>query len=118
MQCSGKEILNMGQKGLFIVMAKVKPEDDEAFNRWYNEDHLPKALERFPGVLSGRRYKILEGDNDYQYMAMYEFETYDAMYTTVNSDIIQGLIREFDAAFGEGGRKRLLAVEVKALMVG
>ena len=108
----------MGKKGLFIVMAKVKPEDEDAFNRWYNEDHLPKALERFPGVLSGRRYKILEGEDEYQYMALYEFESYDAMHATVNSTVIQGLIQEFNAAFGEGGRKRLLAVEVKALTVG
>jgi hypothetical protein len=42
-------------------MVKVNPEDEEAFNRWYNEEHMPRALERFPGVLSGRRYKVLKG---------------------------------------------------------
>ena len=75
----------MDKKGLFIVMAKVKPEDEEAFNRWYNEDHMPKALERFSGVISGRRYQILEGEDEYQFMAMYEFETCDAMDQAVNS---------------------------------
>jgi antibiotic biosynthesis monooxygenase (ABM) superfamily enzyme len=108
----------MHKKGLLIVMARVKPEDEEAFNKWYNEDHLPKAIERFPGVLSGRRYKILEGEEEYQYLAIYEFESYERMHATVHSDVIQGLIQEYDAAFGKGGRKRLLAAQVKALTVG
>lgn len=108
----------MQKKGLFIVMAKVKPEDEEAFNRWYNEDHLPKALERFPGVLSGRRYQILEGEDEYRFLALYEFESYEVMQVAVNSDVINQLIREYNEAFGEGGRKRLLAVQLKSLTVG
>lgn len=51
----------MGRRGLLIIMTSISPEKEEAFNRWYNEDHLPKVLERMPGVLSGRRYKIVEG---------------------------------------------------------
>jgi hypothetical protein len=51
-------------------------------------------------------------------MTMYEFETYEAMQKAVNSEAIQGLIKEFDEAFGKGGRKKLLAVQLKALAVG
>ncbi len=108
----------MSRKGLLIVMARVKPEDEAAFNQWYNEDHLPKAIERFPGVLSGRRYKILEGEQDYQYLAMYEFETAESMHATVRSEVMDELVREFDAAFGKGGRRRILAEQVKVLTVG
>ena len=107
----------MNKKGLLIVMARVKPEDEKAFNQWYNEDHLPKAIERFPGVLSGRRYKILEGEDEYRYLAMYEFESYQAAHATVNSEVIQELMREYDTAFGKGGRKRILAEQIKALTV-
>lgn len=108
----------LDKKGLFVVMAKVAPEKEEAFNRWYNEDHMPKALERFPGVLSGRRYKILEGGGEYQYWALYEFESYEKMAATMKSDVLQELIREYNQAFGPGNRQRVLAVEVKALTVG
>jgi uncharacterized protein (DUF1330 family) len=107
----------MNKKGLLIVMARVKPEDEKAFNKWYNEDHLPKAIERFAGVLSGRRYKILEGEDEYRYLAMYEFESYQAAHATVHSEVIQELMREYDTAFGKGGRKRILAEQIKALTV-
>jgi hypothetical protein len=35
-----KEAFSMGRKGLLIVMGQVKPEDEEAFNKWYNVQHL------------------------------------------------------------------------------
>jgi len=106
----------MENKGLFIVKANVKPEDEDAFNRWYDEDHMPKALNRFPGVISGRRYKIMDGGDGYNYMALYEFESQEKMTETMKSDAIQGLIQEFDAAFGEVNRKRVLAVEIKSFI--
>ncbi len=40
------------------------------------------------------------------------------MTETMKSDAIQGLIREFDAAFGEVNRKRVLAVEIKSFITG
>lgn len=107
----------MAQKGLFIVMAKVAPEDEEAYNRWYNEEHMPRALERFPGVRSGRRYKVMEGEDEYRFLALYEFDSYEVMMETMKSDIVKQLIGEYNEAFGEGGRRRLLAVELKALTV-
>ena len=108
----------MAKKGLLIIMASMAPEKEEAFNRWYNEDHLPKLLERLPGILSGRRYKIVEGEAEYQFMAMYEFESYKALEAAMKSEQIKQLVREYDEAFGKGGRRRLRAVELKSLTVG
>ncbi len=108
----------MENKGVFIVMAKVETGQEDAFNRWYDEDHMPKALNRFPGVISGRRYKITDGGDGYNYMALYEFESQEKLTETMKSDAIQGLIQEFDAAFGEVNRKRVLAVEIKSFITG
>ena len=108
----------MENKGVFIVMAKVKPEQEDAFNRWYDEDHMPKALNRFPGVISGRRYKIMDGGDGYNYMALYEFESKEKLNETMKSDALQNLIQEFDAAFGEVNRKRMLAIEIKSFITG
>ena len=108
----------MENKGLFIVKANVKPEQEEAFNRWYDEDHMPKALNRFPGVISGRRYKIMDGGDGYNYMALYEFESKEKMNETMKSDALQNLIQEFDATFGEVNRKRMLSIEIKSFITG
>ena len=108
----------MAGRGLFIVMAAVAPEKEEAFNRWYNEEHLPKTLERLPGILNGKRYKIVEGEEKYRFMAVYEFESYEALEAAYKSDHIKGLIREYNEAFGEGNRYHIRAVELKSLIVG
>lgn len=108
----------MANKGVFIVLAKVPPEQEDAFNTWYDEDHMPKALNRFPGVISGRRHKILDGGDGYNYMAFYEFESEAKLHETMKSDALQGMIQEFGAAFGNVDRKRVLAVETKAFITG
>jgi hypothetical protein len=105
----------MAGKGLFIVVASIAPEKEEAFNRWYNEDHLPKALERLPGIISGRRYKIMEGAEGYKYMAVYEFESYEAMLEATKGEAIKPLIKDYNEKFGQGGRYHIRAVETKSL---
>jgi antibiotic biosynthesis monooxygenase (ABM) superfamily enzyme len=108
----------MAEKGIFIVWASIAPEKEEAFNRWYNEDHLPKTLEVLPGILSGRRYKIIEGEEKFKYMAIYEFKSYEALEKALKSDQIKRLIGEYNAAWGEGGRKWLKCVEIKSSIAG
>ena len=119
----------MAGKGLFIVMSKISPDKEEEFNRWYNEVHLPYALERLP-MLSGRRYKIkdertlLEGgkvkieEPEYQYMAVYEFESYEIMQEALNSGKLGESVKEYNEKFGDGGRHHIRGVEIKSLFVG
>jgi heme-degrading monooxygenase HmoA len=59
---------------LFVVKASITPEQEEAFNRWYNEEHCPQLLQ-FRGAVSARRYKAILGEDEHQYMAVYEFES-------------------------------------------
>src|SRR5205823_5476697 len=58
---------------LFVVKATIRKDREEAFNRWYNEDHVPQVLQ-FKGLVSARRYKALEGEDRFQYMAVYELQ--------------------------------------------
>ena len=46
---------------ILVVMMEVEPEGEEAFERWYNEEHLPERLE-IPGYVSARRFKLEEGN--------------------------------------------------------
>ncbi|KAF9462512.1 hypothetical protein BDZ94DRAFT_1261086 [Collybia nuda] len=44
---------------LLIVHMQVTLEEEEEFNRWYNEEHMD-LLSKVPGWLRGRRYKLVE----------------------------------------------------------
>lgn len=65
------------ERYLHIVRVDVAPEVEEAFNRWYDEVHLP-ALLGCPGWLSARRFVAM--DDGPKYAAVYEIsgpEAYD-----------------------------------------
>lgn len=57
---------------LLVVHTDVDPAYEEAFHRWYNEDHVP-ALIGQPGFIRARRYVSVEGQQP-KYLAIYEFE--------------------------------------------
>ena len=57
---------------LFMVRATITKDKDGAFNRWYNEEHVPQVLQ-FNGAVSARRYKKILGEDKFEYMALYEF---------------------------------------------
>jgi hypothetical protein len=57
---------------LLVVHSDVDPAHDEAFNRWYNEQHVPDLIGQ-PGFVRARRYVCVEGEQ-LKYLAIYEFE--------------------------------------------
>ena len=84
---------------LFVVRASITPEREEAFNRWYNEEHCPQLLQ-FRGAVSARRYKAIMGETEYQYMAVYEFESEATYQRFLESEHLEELKRDYDAHFG------------------
>ena len=58
---------------ILLVMMDVDPEGEEAFDRWYNEEHLPERLEIL-GYVSARRFKLEEGDGVLKYLCIWELE--------------------------------------------
>jgi hypothetical protein len=76
---------------VWLVLTNATAGDDEAFNRWYNDVHIPDLL-RVPGVKSAQRFKATprqminvagalamadrtEGNAPHTYMAIYNIET-------------------------------------------
>ena len=45
-------------KFILVVEMVVKPELDEEFNRWYEEEHIP-GIAKVPGWHRARRYKLV-----------------------------------------------------------
>lgn len=61
---------------IMVVMMQVAPEDEEVFNRWYDEEHLLERLE-IPGYISARRFKLEEGtgtDGMLNFLCIWELE--------------------------------------------
>ena len=58
---------------ILVVMMEVEPEGEEAFERWYNDEHLPERLE-IPGYVSARRFKLEEGNGVLKYLCIWELE--------------------------------------------
>jgi hypothetical protein len=85
---------------LFMVKASITPEQEEAFNRWYDTEHCPQLL-RYRGAVSARRYKAILGEDRYQYMALYEFQDEATFEAFLASEHFAQLGRDYDASFGE-----------------
>ncbi len=59
-------------RGLMLNLATVHPDHEEAFNHWYDEEHLPDVRRRFPQITSVRRYRATDGLEP-RYLVVYEY---------------------------------------------
>jgi len=77
----------MPRKGIFVVLSRPTSdaaEDVAAYNRWYDEHHVPDSL-LLPGFVKGRRFKLAEEqllpgkatDPGFDYVAIYEIDDLD-----------------------------------------
>ena len=85
---------------LFMVRATITKEQEAAFNKWYDEEHVPQVL-RFNGAISGRRYKRILGDDKFDYMALYEFKSEEAFKEFQTGGYLTELRAEYDKYFGK-----------------
>src|SRR2546428_11046452 len=93
---------------LFVVKATIRKDQEEAFNRWYNEAHVPQVLQ-FKGLVSARRYKALEGEDKYQYMAVYELQDEATYRRLMASEHMKALRADYDARFGAASERARFA---------
>jgi hypothetical protein len=84
-------------KGILIVHTNPVNDDvTDAFNRWYNDVHLPEALQAVPGFKAATRYEVAEAEANrgaprpaHRYIAVVEVE----------SDDFEVLARDLNRAF-------------------
>lgn len=58
--------------GLLMVWADVPAAQEDEFNRWYNDEHLPERM-AIPGFLGGARYEAVKGGP--KHLACYELDS-------------------------------------------
>jgi hypothetical protein len=62
--------------GLLMVWTDIDAGHEAEFNRWYDEEHIPRLLQ-LPGFLSAGRYVALKGGP--KYLAIYELEDHNVL---------------------------------------
>ena len=72
--------------GLLMVWTDIDAEHEAEFNRWYDEEHLPRLLE-IPGFLSAGRYAALKGGP--KYLAIYELEDHNVLRSAAYLDTVK-----------------------------
>lgn len=60
-----------------VVLTNALPEQDDAFNAWYDDRHLPDLLEKVDGVLAAQRFRRADGvafnkSCPWGYLALYD----------------------------------------------
>jgi antibiotic biosynthesis monooxygenase (ABM) superfamily enzyme len=62
-----------------IVATECPAEDEDRFNEWYNEVHIPMLLS-YKGLTRIGRYRLIgEGDEHARYLAIYEFDSQESL---------------------------------------
>ncbi len=94
---------------LFIVRAQVDPSVRDAFDRWYQKEHLPDALKAFKAK---RAWRGWSDTDQLVHYAFYEFDDMARARAIPGSTEIKALIAEFDRAWGDKVTRSREVVEV------
>lgn len=76
-----------------IVRAEVEPAAREAFDSWYQNEHLPDAAAAFGAAGASRGWSDVD---DNVHIAFYEFADLAEVNRVMGSDALKGMIAEFD----------------------
>ena len=58
---------------IMLVTVDIPPEREDAWNAWYNDEHVPDIL-RCPGFHGVRRFRSVQG-NGTRYVTIYDVES-------------------------------------------
>jgi len=110
---------------IFVVKATIAPEQEAAFNAWYDTVRSAE-IARVPGCLGMTRYAALPlesglldggtlggfppslphaGSEPWQYMVCYEFDSEASLQAFVRSDTLRAMTKDYDSRF-RGDRAR------------
>ncbi len=86
----------MSHKYTLIVYTNPADGREDDYNAWYDDVHLAE-FSALPGVISGRRFKVVGGD-EARYAAIYELSAHpDEVMAAMNAAMKDGTVRWSDA---------------------
>ena len=85
-----------------MVRAEVASEDRDAFDHWYETEHLPDAHAVFNSLSARRGWsEVTPG----VHIAIYEFPTVERAHEAVASEGMKAMVAEFDRAWQDRVRR-------------
>lgn len=87
----------MPDPGCFIVRATVPEAERQAFDDWYQDEHLPDAMKTFGARAAWRGWSQ---DDAAVHIAVYEFDDVAHAVAIPSSPGLKRLIAEFDSRWG------------------
>ncbi len=98
----------------FIVRAQVgQAHLREAFDRWYQDEHLPEALKAFGAQRAWRGWSDVDPSLHYAY---YEFTDPNQARAVPGSPALQLLVAEFDRVWGSEVKRSRDVLELKQII--
>lgn len=98
----------------YMILALNGPtaagESETEYNRWYDEVHLPELL-AVDAVVSARRFRTVQSNTPYPYVATYEIETDDLAAVMAAMTSAMG---QFPPEFDKANSANIVAVEITA----
>lgn len=92
-----------------IVRAEVAEADRDAFERWYETEHLPDAKKAFQADTAERGWSDVTPG---VHVAIYGFPSLARAREITSSDAIKNLIREFDRVWQDRVQRTREVIEV------
>ncbi len=88
---------------LNIIATECPAENEAKFNEWYNEVHIP-LLFKFKGMKKVTRYQLVgESKDQARYLALYEYESKEAMDAFAKSPEFAAAMEEMQGTWKGGG---------------
>jgi antibiotic biosynthesis monooxygenase (ABM) superfamily enzyme len=98
-----------------LVASECRPEEEKRFNKWYNEVHIP-LLFKYQGMKKVTRYKRLSEQKEHPtYLALYEFESKEALDKFSGSPERGVAFKEMQESWKNGGFEITWAVPYESL---
>lgn len=69
----------MKAKPFFIVELNIEPEHEERWHEWYHSVHIPELMKAGKGIVHAARFRKIGGTGNYQYSAVYQFESEESL---------------------------------------
>jgi hypothetical protein len=95
---------------LLVVELPTPDGHEDAWNKWYQDVHMPDLLATVDGAVRSIRYQVTHGDDTYRYVVAHQFASVEHLHRYADSPLIADRSSEYGRLWGipTNWRRRVL----------